>query len=180
MQKIKRNITKVTLLATLLSVATCSTALMIFADKQVYKTVNKDGTITYSDKPSQTAEEVVLDVPLSTFQSISPILVQPPKGNNIQQVQYSLTILSPAADATVRNNLGELSIGASIEPRVAGFFQLHINDQVHESATGMFKLTEMDRGAYTYSVKFINNSGKVIASSETRNVFLHQASALIN
>jgi len=38
----------------------------------------------------------------------------------------------------------------------------------------------MERGAYEYSVKFINNSGKLIASSEARRVYLHQASALIN
>jgi hypothetical protein len=110
---------------------------------------------------------------------VSPTKPQP-QVTQKQNIAYAITILSPQPEATIRNNLGEISIGASIEPRVGGFFQLHINDQVHESATGMFKLNNMERGSYKYSVKFINNSGKVIASSASRNVFLHQASALIN
>lgn len=147
---------------------------------KIYKTVHQDGSITYSDQPSDGATEVKLNVPTSTFQSmappVSPVVQMKPKA----QVSYIISILTPEPEATLRNNVGELSIGAAIEPKVGGFYQLHINDQVHESATGLFRLVDMERGAYQYSVKFIDNSGKVIASSESRNVYLHQASALIN
>jgi hypothetical protein len=145
----------------------------------VYKTVHKDGTVTYSDQPSPGAVAVEFDVPTSTIQSnVRPSPTQP-QINSTPKVNYKVLILSPEPDATIRNNVGELSIGASLEPKVGGFFQLHINDEIHESATGMFRLSSMNRGTYQYSVKFIDNTGKLIASSDTRNVYLHQASALI-
>lgn len=158
----------------------CVLMLLQTVNAQIYKTVNSDGSVTYSDKPSNNGEEVIINTPTSTFESTTPALLKPPQVFTQPKVQYRVDILSPQQDATIRNNVGELSIGAAIEPRIGGFFQLLINGQVHESATGMFRLTNMERGAYTYSIKFINNSGKVIASSESRNVFLHQASALIN
>ena len=146
----------------------------------VYKTVHKDGTITYSDQASPNAIEVVLDVPTSTIQSKMQLPNAEPLVSTKQKVMYEVNILSPQPEATIRNNVGEILIGATIAPKVGGFFQLHINEQVHESATGMFKLDNMQRGAYEYSIKFIDNSGKVIASSELRKLYLHKASALIN
>lgn len=146
----------------------------------VYKTVHKDGTVTYSDQPSVDAVAVELDVPTSTIQSNVQAIQSQPQMTATPKVNYKLNILSPGPDATIRNNVGELSIGVALEPRVGGFFQLHINDEIHESATGMFRLSNMNRGTYQYTVKFIDNSGKLIASSDTRNVYLHQASALIN
>lgn len=146
----------------------------------VYKTVHKDGTVTYSDQPSPGAVEVVLNVPTSTIESKAQPSSTQPQMTTSKKVNYKVTILSPQPEATIRNNVGEVSIGATIEPKIGGFFQLHINEEVHESATGMFRLSNMNRGAYQYSVKFIDNSGKVIASSDIRNVYLHQASGLIN
>jgi len=162
-----------------LCISTISYAALINSGV-VYKTVHEDGTITYSDQASPGAVKVVLDVPTSTIKSNVQPTNMPVQTTTKQKVNYVVSILSPQQEATIRNNLGEISIGASIEPKVGGFFQLHINAQVHESATGMFRLDNMDRGTYQYSVKFIDNSGKVIASSEERKLYLHQASALIN
>jgi hypothetical protein len=178
-RKLSSSIRAVAIIALFLCLAGTSQATFV-ANKKVYKTVHEDGTITYSDQESVNAVEVELRVPTSTFQSqhtpSPPHMQSKPK----QRVAYIVSILSPEKEATIRNNAGELSIGAAIEPKVGGFFQLHINGQIHESATGMFRLTNMERGAYQYTVKFIDNSGKLIASSESRNVYLHQASALIN
>ncbi|GAB56767.1 hypothetical protein GPUN_2653 [Glaciecola punicea ACAM 611] len=149
-------------------------------NQQVYKTIHSDGTVTISDKASSDAEAIVLSAPTSTFESNVPALKPLLQTTQKLSVNYKLSILSPQNDATIRSNIGELSIGASIDPRIGGFYQLHINGKVHESAAGMFALRDMERGAYEYSVKFINNSGKLIASSEARRVYLHQASALIN
>lgn len=159
---------------------TAATQAALMTSGTVYKTVHEDGTITYSDQASPDAVEVVLNVPTSTITSkmqTPTIQTQQPTS---QKINHKVSILSPQPEATIRNNVGEISIGATIEPKAAGFFQLHINEEVHESATGMFRLKDMNRGTYQYSVKFIDNSGKVIASSDIRNVYLHQASALIN
>jgi hypothetical protein len=159
------------------------TSLGIKAQAQIiYKTVHKDGTITYSDQASPGAIEVTLNVNTNTMQSIAATQNTPQTQSQIQvkQKSYKLNILSPEIDATVRNNAGNLSIAANLEPSLAGFYQLHINSQIIDSGTGVFKLENMDRGSYQYQVKFIGNSGKVIASSELRSLHLHRASILIN
>ena len=172
----------------LVILAICSVIFCVSAISQaayinsvtVYKTVHKDGTVTYSDQASPDAVAEELDVPISTIQSNARPAPSQPQMTSTPKVSYKVNILSPAPEATIRNNVGDLSIGAALEPKVAGFFQLHINGEIHESATGMFRLSNMNRGTYQYSVKFIDNTGKLIASSDVRNVYLHQASALIN
>jgi hypothetical protein len=159
---------------------TSTTQAFYLANVEVYKTVHKDGSITYSDQPSAGAVEMVLSVPTNTFQSTVSSSKPPSQVTHKQNIIYTINILNPQPEATIRSNIGEISISASIKPEINGFFQLQINEQVHESATGIFTLIDMPRGAYKYSVKFIDNSGKVIALSKTRNMFLHQASTLIN
>ncbi len=146
---------------------------------QIYKTEHQDGSVTYSDVPSEGAIRIELDVNVTTIQS-SPASAPIPVITTKSTTQLTLTILSPENNATVRNNMGNIAIAASLEPIVGGTFHLHINDQIHQSATGVFTLSNMDRGAYQYHIKFINNSGKVIALSESRTLYLHRASAQIN
>ncbi len=147
---------------------------------KVYKIVHKDGSVSYSDQGVPEAEEMTLNVPMSTMQSGNQKIATQPHVTIKQKTNYQVSIVSPQADATIRSNQGELSIVSSIEPKINGLFQLTINDQIIESATGVFQLEDMHRGAYQYSVKFIDNSGKVLATTQTRNLYLHQASALIN
>lgn len=146
----------------------------------IYKTINKDGSITYSDQPSPGAIELSLDVNTSTMQSVQSTTLPKQMSTSKPQIAYTVNILSPAQDATIRNNMGNINIAASVEPKLGGFFQLSINEQIHESANGLFSLSQMDRGSYQYSVKFIDNSGKVIALSKARTLHLHKASSLIN
>lgn len=179
MDKVSTKLVVTAICAVIFCISAVSQAAFINS-ATVYKTVHKDGTVTYSDQPSPDAVAVELDVPTSTIQSnVRPTPPSQPQMNSRSKVSYKVNILSPEPDATIRNNVGELSIGASLEPKIGGFFQLHINDEIHESATGMFRLSNMNRGTYQYSVKFIDNTGKLIASSDVRNVYLHQASALI-
>lgn len=147
---------------------------------KIYKTVHADGSITYSDQASSNAVEVQLDVNSMTIQSRVSSTPPLPQNRVKPKPRHVVSILSPAPDATIRNNAGNINIAASLEPKLAGLFELSINGQTYESMTGVFTLTQMDRGSYQYSVSFIDNSGKLIASSDVLTLHLHKASALIN
>ncbi|MDT0593251.1 DUF4124 domain-containing protein [Glaciecola petra] len=149
-------------------------------ENKIYKTVHADGTVTYSDQPSEGAIEITLHVNTSTINSNNARPTPQVQVTQKQSAQYTLSIVSPEADATIRNNNGTIKIAASIAPAVNGLFELSINQQTHRSASGLFTLVNMDRGSYSYSIKFIGTSGKVIASSEARELHLHKASVLIN
>ena len=152
----------------------------LYVSKKIYKIVNPDGSITYSDKPFPGAEELIITTPSNNIPSQAPS--NAPIVNTAPQeaISYAVNIKQPENEATIRNNSGRLTIVASIAPAVSGLYQLEINSQIFESPTGIFQLNDMDRGAYQYTVKFTDNSGKIIASSISRNVYLHKASALIN
>lgn len=146
---------------------------------KIYKTVHADGSVSYSDQPSEGAVEIDIGGNALTIQGLKSPPITPPKILK-QTTDYKLTILSPAKDATIRNNLGEINIAAQLEPSLAGTFELVINGTAYQSVTGIFRLSNMDRGSYQYLIHFIDNSGKVIASSQTSTLHLHKASVLIN
>lgn len=155
-------------------------SLQTVGENKIYKTVHADGSITYSDQPSEGAIEVTLNVNTSTINSNNVNPSPQAQVTKKPSTQHTVSILSPEMDATIRNNTGTIKIAASIAPAVNGLFELSINQQTHRSATGLFTLPNMDRGSYSYSVKFIGTSGKVIASSDPRKLHLHKASVLIN
>ncbi|MGQ8366231.1 DUF4124 domain-containing protein [Glaciecola sp. 1036] len=143
----------------------------------VYKTVHADGTVTFSDKPSPGAIEVILGdsttvIPSSPVPKIEPDVA-------VKKKQFNLTIVSPKQEATLRDNSGNFSIQAQLKPSIGGMYNLTINGQSFQSPSGVFQLENMDRGEYSYKVDFTDNSGKIIASSEQRTLFLHRASVLI-
>lgn len=97
------------------------------------------------------------------------------------QPNYQLTIVSPAPEATVRNNLGELTVRGRLTPQSSGIFDLYLNGQkIRSNPIPSFTLTGIDRGAHSLEIKFTNKSGKILASTPLQTVYLHKASALIN
>jgi hypothetical protein len=153
-------------------------ACSLSAQSKVYKIVNKDGTISFSDSPAPGAEEVTLSAITNTMQSMLSTSPTAPVQSK-QAPQYQLSILSPAPEATVRNNTGRINIAAQIEPQVRGTYELNFDGEIYTSITGVFNLEDINRGSHSYQVKFADNSGKVIASSESRTLHMHQASVLI-
>ncbi|MBF7073896.1 DUF4124 domain-containing protein [Glaciecola sp. MH2013] len=163
---------------------TCLASAMLLSSPvsagKIYKTINKDGTVTYSDTPSPGAIEV-------DFSSNTTTVVENPIAKTKQAkvitkkktVQYSLNVSSPSPGATVRNTSGTVNISASISPSAKGYFELSLQDKKLRSTSGIFTVEDLQRGEYSYQINFVETSGKVIASSEVRRFFIHKPSVLI-
>ncbi|MFC4700588.1 DUF4124 domain-containing protein [Glaciecola siphonariae] len=152
------------------------------AQTTIYKTVNEDGTVTFSDSPSPGAEKLEFSSPSTTIESapVSPVNTAAQTQQQAQQqTNYRLSILSPSPGATVRNNSGDIRIASRIQPDTAGTYLLDFNGQQYSSQSGVFNLENIDRGEHAYKVLFTDGTGKVIASSEQQTLYLHQASILI-
>lgn len=148
----------------------------------IYKVVGKDGSVTYTDKPQQNAEALAFDVKTQNVVTAAKATPPPPPKPVAQKPNYRVEIKSPAPEATIRNNLGELTISAAQTgaPK-APIYRLIFDDAPLASNTsGVFKLSGIHRGAHTYKVELTNNTGKTLASSPLQTLYLHQASALIN
>ena len=150
----------------------------IVHSQDIYKKINADGSVTFSDKPFEGAEQVDLSntagtiIPAQASQTsttIAPIVVQ--------KIPV-LTIESPKHQATIRNNSGTVKIIANVEPKVPGRYLLRLRDRTIESTSGTFSLADLDRGTYPYQINFVDNKGKVIASSPTQRFYLHKNSII--
>lgn len=153
------------------------------AETKIYKVVKADGTVVYTDTPPPGATEfkmtqqpnLITANPLPKNNAAAPGSTAP-KVNTTYQVK----ITAPEHEATVRNNAGEVTITASLEPDAKGTFVLYINGQEQARNTApRFEMSDLNRGMYQIKINFFDQSGKLLASSEESVFYLHQASALI-
>jgi hypothetical protein len=153
----------------------------------IYKTVKADGSVVYSDVPSDGAEPVNLSsmnsVVMPALNKASSQSVS--RNSSVQkakpEIQYLVSIRSPLAEQTLRDNSGAVLISAEVLPKKSGKFELIYDNQVVKTqSNGQFQLESVDRGAHTIQVNFLDNSGKILASSKQQTFYLQKASALIN
>lgn len=143
----------------------------------VYKHVNPDGSVEYTDIPSDAGQKPVEVSPPSTY-SPPPL----PKTKTTAKpafTQYeSVSITSPADDETIRSNNGALAISASSSPGLQGrdtFRLLMDGNTAGESKSGQFNLSNVDRGSHTLTVQIIRE-GETVSQSQPVTVHLHRAS----
>jgi len=153
----------------------------------IYKTIKADGSEVFSDVPSDGAVPVNLSsmnnavVPaLNNAASQTTSRLNPVKKRS-PEVLYLVSIRSPAAEQTLRDNSGAVTINAEVVPKISGKFQLVIDNQIVKTQSkSKFQLENVNRGAHTIQIHFLDNSGKILASSKQQTFYLQKASALIN
>ncbi len=148
----------------------------------IYKVVGEDGSVTYTDKPQKNAEPLAFDGKTQNVVTAAKVPPPPPLKPDSPKPKYRVVIKSPAPEATIRNNLGEITISATQTgaPK-APIYRLIFDDApIASNNSGVFKLSGIHRGAHTYKIELTNNTGKTLASSPVQTLYLHQASALIN
>lgn len=156
---------------------------------QIYKSIEPDGSITYSDQaPTKEAQPIKLE-PIST---ITAREVTPPTSTTKEQkkedpqpkINYStFKITSPRNDSTIRENSGSITIQLDINPQLNTELghTISINLDGKQAAKGTFSqttLNNIDRGTHTVSANIHNKQGKVIRSTATVSFHLLRFSIL--
>ncbi|WP_282109161.1 DUF4124 domain-containing protein [Shewanella algicola] len=149
----------------------------------VYRWVDENGKVHYSDEPKANAEAVELNE--NTQNEIS--IKTPPKAHvTIKEdkatVRYTIIITSPKEEATIRDNNGDLTVNVSVSPQLSrgSMLTLLVDGVLTEGpqTSATFTLSGIFRGEHTIVVNAVAQNGKVLASSSPRKIFLHQASVL--
>ncbi|PTA48871.1 DUF4124 domain-containing protein [Shewanella morhuae] len=157
--------------------------LMLFsmlAQAVVYKWVDKDGKVHYSDELQPNAQIVELkDKTLNQISLPLPKTDMDDANQAIESIQYQVDITSPSEEETVRNNNGDFEVVATITPELKGQYLMAIKldgKPIGQPQIGnVFQLKNIDRGQHTLVVDAMTQNGKVFASSPPRKIFLHQA-----
>ncbi|SQH74259.1 conserved exported protein of unknown function [Shewanella benthica] len=153
----------------------------LFAQATVYKWVDKDGKIYYSDKPIENSETVEFksntqnQIKLQTFKANSSTS----NDDQDSSTQYNLSITSPDEEDTIRNNQGKITIMARISPDLeAKHVLVLLMDGVivgPPQTSPIFSLKDIDRGEHSFVIKAVAQNGKQLASTPPRKIFLHRA-----
>ncbi len=147
---------------------------------QVYKWVDGDGNIIYSDTPHPGAEEI----PATEVQTIKmpplPKAEKKPPAKPKALPYQTLSITRPADGETVRDNTGQVEVSVSLKPplqvRYGHRLQLQLDGRPYAEAgtTTGFQLQNLDRGAHSLLVQVLDKEGRVFASSTSVVFYLHR------
>lgn len=144
-----------------------------FAQNKVYKRVNPDGSVEYSDQPIEGAE--VMNVPRgSTFtMPETPASATAPASPTQEEpgVSYdSLEITRPINDETIRSNEGKLTALARVVPELASEHRFRWSmdgEIIQEVNSPELRLNNVDRGSHTLQAEIVDADGKVLISSDS-------------
>ncbi len=151
----------------------------------VYKSVDSQGNVVYTDEPSGDAKPVKLPplstVPAPRYKSSAPssaAVEQSAEAANYQRV----SIVSPTQDETLRDNTGAVPVNVVTEPELnsaAGHrFKYYIDGQAQgkPTASGRIIFENLDRGAHSVEAAVVDSDGQELIRSSSVSFFLHRQS----
>jgi hypothetical protein len=156
--------------------------LSSFAQAEVYRHVEPDGMVVFSDKPQSKAEVV----------NIRPIQIVPAtkitNANNKESIKdlvvpgYStLSISSPAHDETIPNGaVGTFNISGLIEPSLKKGHSVVLQvdgKRIDYSRDGAnFTLKNVDRGTHILQLQITDAKDEILKSSKSIDIHVQRAS----
>lgn len=152
---------------------------------EVYRWVQPDGTVVYSDEPTPGAERIEVEgVPSYTPPPLPA--AAPAKGEEGAQgsAQYTnIVIERPTAEETVRDNEGNVVVDVAMTPSLDSRLGHRLVPLVDGTAQGsfdaqQFALSGLDRGSHELRVKVVDADGHDLGSSAPVTFFVKQTSRL--
>lgn len=146
----------------------------------VYKSVDKDGKIYYSDQPEEGSEEIILPPAQTYTPAPLPPPVVPESTQSAEQgvSQYQVDIIAPENESVFTTEVQTISIKLSIKP------ELHEDDhillRVNGEAYGTFQtspnftLGRLDRGRYDIQAFVYSKTNTDKPKGQSEILTIHQ------
>jgi len=143
------------------------------AQADIYKSVDEEGNVIFTDKPSPDAEKIII----KEVQTIDAPKVQPNKealpaaAEEEKLVGYSkVEIISPEDDTGIRANDGNITITTVVEPALnqeAGdALAFYMDNKLVSTGSGtQLSIKNVDRGTHSLSVAVVDKDGKELIRS---------------
>lgn len=146
--------------------------------QQVYLSVDKNGVPLYSDQAVAGSKKLELKVSLPS-QPTQPVAQITPLASLTENVaSYQLTILTPAMEATVISNQGEVLVQTEVQPTLADQHKLRlVLDNIQHSPLQQspnFRMLGVERGEHQLQLQVIDQNGKLIAESTITTFYLRK------
>ena len=157
----------------------CFSAACAYAPaNEIYKVVDENGKVTFSDNPTGTKIESV-DLPqINMTPAVEPKPYTPHKKDN--KTFHNIRITSPSDKTQILADQRDLTITAEAIPGLSNGFsaQLYVNGMPYGGAQSYtsFFISEITRGEHTINAVILDPKGKVVARSNTITVYVFRPS----
>ena len=152
---------------------------------EMYKWVDKEGNISYSDQPPFKGAKKLDPPQISTTPAVAvPEKKTTPKKTEEKLAKYSFfKITSPENDATIRDNNGNFTISMRSKPALnvaEGHYISVLLDgkAIQKQSSTTVNLSNIDRGTHKISAVIKNKNNQVLRKAKTITVHLHRQTIL--
>lgn len=152
------------------------------AADQIYRTVDADGNVVFTDVPpanatGEPAGKAVDLPPSNTYQSETPPPAQSQPETDESTAEPAaasyyddLSIVDPTNDQTIRSNNGDMLIQAVVDPPLRSDHRLLLTfdgaPTDMQANGGVFELTNVDRGTHTAAARIVDANNEVVMESQ--------------
>lgn len=160
------------------------------AAQTVYKQVDEQGNVSFSDSPQSAGSEEVKVRPSSGIRLPQPRQRIDPQQRERRQQEAEerdsyqrLAITQPEHDTAFWRTSGDVAIQVAIEPslRSGHRLQLELDGETQQTQQGnTFNIQNIDRGTHEATVHVVDSDGKVLKSSELARFTVHRRSVINN
>jgi hypothetical protein len=137
----------------------------------VYKWLDSNGNVMFSDKPHPGAQEIQIpNVQTYSAPKIPAPSLPDESKSEVQETAYKISIVQPDEQTTIRNPQGYVSVIVEVKPSLkkGNQVQLLLDDTPVGSPqeSTVFALQNILRGSHTLTAKVLNPIGNVLTSSD--------------
>ena len=130
----------------------------------VYKKTNPDGSVSFTDVPSENSKEVKIRKPTTFSPPALPKLNLPTKKLK-PNYNYVVEIKHPVNDSTIVNK-PDVAVSITVQPRVSNYahkirYQLDELSVVSASTTKVFK--NVSRGTHKLQITVVDQNGNAVS-----------------
>ena len=154
------------------------------AELGVYRSVDKQGNVSFSDQPSTDSEQVDLQISPSYTPVAIPDTVEKSDDQDVVLPEYSVQIVSPEYDENFWGTGGTAKVSVNIRPRLnVGrgdqiIYRLDGVDVGEPSLSTSITVTNVERGSHTLVASVIDKNGDVLKNSKSVLFHMHQQTAI--
>ncbi len=148
---------------------TCCLFWTVLASADIYRSIDADGNIVFSDEQTEDAEKIEIQ-PIQIIKPppVAPFVYTPP-AETIEPYR-SIEITNPQHDAAIRDNIGNVSISVSVDPGLISGHQFVLymdGKQISSGASTSFNLSNQDRGTHSVRVSVKDAEDRIVISTKT-------------
>lgn len=167
------------------------TTLLLWAGQSaaqtVYRTVDEDGRVTYTDRPpANNEDESEARLPHINAVPETPTRSQSQRQSRErpteqQELRYEPNIISPTPESSVPPGQRDLSITVALDRdlRDGHFLAYYLNGELlTETRERQFVVQEIVRGTHQIDVEVLAPDGSVLGSASPVTVYVHRTSVI--